>query len=120
MNRTSKRNTVLIATGAVTIAALIGLTGPVAFAAEPASSPSAPASTAPAPTATDGWLRVAHLSPDTKAVDVTVTNLSGGQKLFELDDVAYGTVSPYEHFPAGTYTISMTPWNTKATTKVKP
>jgi hypothetical protein len=71
----------------------------------------------PAASATDGWIRVAHLSPDTKAVNVTLTAVSGGQKVVELDNVAYGAVSPYLHLPAGTYTIAMTPGESGASAK---
>jgi hypothetical protein len=66
----------------------------------------APASAAEQET---GWVRVAHLSPDTKAVDVTLTSLSGGGAAFELDDVAYGAVSPYWTLDTGTYVVSMVP-----------
>jgi len=56
----------------------------------------------------DGWVRVGHLSPDTKSVDVTLTSLKGGQVVMDLDDVTYGQVSPYEALPTGTYVVSMT------------
>ncbi|WP_423923339.1 DUF4397 domain-containing protein [Frigoribacterium sp. 2-23] len=56
----------------------------------------------------DGWVRVGHLSPDTKSVDVTLTSVSGGQVVMDLDDVTYGQVSPYQALPAGTYVVSMT------------
>ncbi|MDY0911952.1 DUF4397 domain-containing protein [Rathayibacter festucae] len=68
----------------------------------------APASAAEAPPAT-GWVRVAHLSPDTKSVDVTLTALGGGGAAFELDDVAYGAVSAYWTLQPGTYVVSMVP-----------
>ncbi|MFE1645996.1 DUF4397 domain-containing protein [Microbacterium sp. P01] len=63
----------------------------------------------PAATGDTGWLRLGHLSPDTKSVDVRVAALSGGQTLFELAGVAYGDVSPYSELPAGNYTVSMVP-----------
>lgn len=66
----------------------------------------APASAAPADG--EGWLRVGHFSPDTKAVDVTLTAVSGGQVVLDLDDVTFGQVSPYSELPAGTYTVAMT------------
>jgi hypothetical protein len=84
------------------------------------SSAVAPAATAPilpAATATDGWLRIAHLSPDTTAVNVKVTALSGGTQTIQLDNVAYGSVSPYMHLPSGTYVISMYPGNASSSTK---
>ncbi|MFD1722718.1 DUF4397 domain-containing protein [Amnibacterium endophyticum] len=67
------------------------------------------APTAPATAATrDGWVRLAHMSPDTAAVDVTLSSLSGGV-LFRLDDVAYGAISPYMKLPQGTYALAMRP-----------
>ncbi|SMH40359.1 protein of unknown function [Rathayibacter oskolensis] len=68
----------------------------------------APASAEEAAPAT-GWVRVAHLSPDTKSVDVSLTALAGGGAAFELDDVAYGAVSPYWTLTPGTYVVSMVP-----------
>jgi hypothetical protein len=83
-----------------------------------AGTANADATKLPAASATDGWIRVAHLSPDTKAVDVTLTSVAGGQKIVELDKVAYGTVSQYIHVPSGTYVVAMTPWASGA--KAKP
>ncbi|WP_374945701.1 DUF4397 domain-containing protein [Agreia sp.] len=56
-----------------------------------------------------GWVRVAHLSPDTKSVDVKLTALAGGDVVSELDNVAYGAVSDYIYAPQGTYVVSMVP-----------
>lgn len=61
----------------------------------------------------DGWLRVGHLSPDTKSVDVQLTALAGGDVVYELDDVAYGQVSDYTELDAGTYVVSMVPAGSK-------
>lgn len=69
----------------------------------------APAATAAAPAAPGGWARVAHLSPDTKSVDVQMTALAGGAVVYELDDVAYGAVSEYIPLAEGTYVVSMVP-----------
>lgn len=60
-------------------------------------------------TEAQGWARVAHLSPDTKSVDVALTAVAGGQILFDLTDVAYGDVSDYLRLPVGTYLVEMTP-----------
>lgn len=65
------------------------------------------AATAATTSANDGWLRVGHLSPDTKNVDVQLSSLSGGKTVFELDGVAYGQVSPYRKLAVGTYVLSM-------------
>lgn len=68
----------------------------------------APAAMA-APAAPSGWARVAHLSPDTKSVDVQMTALAGGAVVYELDDVSYGAVSDYIPLAEGTYVVSMVP-----------
>jgi hypothetical protein len=63
---------------------------------------------APASAATpEGWIRIGHLSPNTKGVDVSLTALSGGSSVFSLNDVTYGQVSPYKELAAGTYVLSM-------------
>lgn len=68
----------------------------------------APAASA-APVEPGGWARVAHLSPDTKSVDVQMTALAGGAVVYELEDVAYGAVSDYIPLAEGTYVVSMVP-----------
>ncbi|RIQ30999.1 DUF4397 domain-containing protein [Jiangella rhizosphaerae] len=55
-----------------------------------------------------GWARLAHLSPDTPEVDVSLTGLDG-ESVLELQDVGYGDVSNYARLPAGTYTAAMRP-----------
>src|SRR5947209_6784647 len=90
----------LAALGALLGAALIALL------------PALPASAAPV----SGWVRVAHLSPDTKQVDVTLSSLSGGTVLYKLSRVGYGAVSPYMTLPAGTYAIAMVPAGAPAST----
>ena len=98
------RRTVVVGTLAATlVAASIGLAPQTATAATAAT----PATAAAASAANEGWLRVGHLSPDTKGVDVELSSLSGGKKVFELDDVTYGQVSPYQELPVGTYVLSM-------------
>jgi uncharacterized protein DUF4397 len=52
-------------------------------------------------------LRVAHLSPDTPSVDVSVQSVSAPGVDITLPGVGYGTVSAYQGVPAGTYTVSM-------------
>ncbi|WEK59875.1 MAG: DUF4397 domain-containing protein [Candidatus Microbacterium colombiense] len=90
----------------------VGVSALLVIVAAPASATAAaPAHTATA-TATaeqSGWLRLGHLSPDTKSVDVRVSAVSGGSTLFELAGVSYGDVSSYEELPVGTYTVSMVP-----------
>lgn len=70
-----------------------------------AAVPSVPASAA----SRDGWVRVAHMSPDTVAVNVTLSSLSGNTTLFRLTNVAYGAISNYMRLPAGTYALAMVP-----------
>lgn len=48
-------------------------------------------------------VRVAHLAPDAPNVDVYVD----GEPLAGLRDVAYGTVSSYLQFPAGTHNVKV-------------
>jgi hypothetical protein len=67
----------------------------------------AAAANAAAPT--DGWARITHLSPDTKSVDVRLTALSGGEVLYELEDITYGQISDYLALDPGTYVVSMVP-----------
>jgi hypothetical protein len=62
---------------------------------------------APAAAAGTGLLRLAHLSPDTPAVDVYVDAVADSDTSITLPGVGYGTVSPYQSVPAGSYTVSM-------------
>lgn len=68
-----------------------------------------PAEAATAADSATGWVRIAHLSPDTKQVDVRLAPLDGGGKVLDLDDVAYGTVSHYWSLPTGDYAVAMRP-----------
>jgi hypothetical protein len=54
-----------------------------------------------------GWLRLAHLSPNTPAVDVYLYSVGQPAALVVLKHVAYGDESPYERVAAGDYTIAM-------------
>ena len=68
------------------------------FAAGPAQA---------APSEGNGLLRLAHLSPDTPAVDVYVDAVADPESGITLEGVGYGTVSDYQDVPPGTYTVSM-------------
>ena len=92
----------LLAAGVAALAAAVALPALPSVAATDAAQPAA-ANGGP------GWVRLAHLSPDTKAVDVRVSSLSGDTTLFTLSGVAYGAVSPYRQLPGGTYTVTMVP-----------
>jgi Domain of unknown function (DUF4397) len=61
----------------------------------------------PATTGT-GWIRLAHLSPNTPAVDVYLYSAGNSSNPeIVLHHVAYGTVSPYESVAAGDYSVAM-------------
>jgi hypothetical protein len=68
--------------------------------------PAVSAATASAATGT-GWIRLAHLSPNTPAVDVYLYSFGDSSAQIVLHHVAYGTVSPYEQVPTGDYTVAM-------------
>src|SRR5262252_9312739 len=63
----------------------------------------APASASPG----SGWLRLAHLSPNTPAVDVYLYSFHNSKALIVVHHVAYGTISGYQKLPAGEYTVAM-------------
>jgi hypothetical protein len=60
----------------------------------------------PAATGT-GWIRLAHLSPNTPAVDVYLYSFGNSNAQIVLHHVAYATVSPYESVAAGDYSVAM-------------
>jgi hypothetical protein len=53
-----------------------------------------------------GYVRLAHLSPDTPAVDVYLGSVAGGSPR-KFPAVGYGTVSGYLPVPIGTYSVAM-------------
>lgn len=62
-----------------------------------------------------GWVRLAHLSPDTPSVNVALTSFADSKSMLKLSDVSYGDVSAYQKVPAGRYVASMTPAGGSAT-----
>ena len=70
----------LLASALLTVAGLAGTA--TAAAAAPAS-------------AGQGWIRLAHLSPNTPAVDVYLYSYGTPNAEIVLHHVSYGTVSPY-------------------------
>jgi hypothetical protein len=54
-----------------------------------------------------GYVRLAHLSPDTPAVDVYVDDPSGKIEGLKFPAVPYGVMSGYLSMPPGTYAVSM-------------
>jgi len=72
-----------------------------------ALAPAASASTS-APAATQvGWVRCAHLSPNTPAVDVYMYPFGNDSSPIVLKHVSYGNVSDYMAVAAGQYTVAM-------------
>jgi Domain of unknown function (DUF4397) len=63
----------------------------------------------------EGWIRLAHLSPDTPKVDVYVSAFGNDDNPTVLRSVGYGMFSPYQRVPAGSYTIAMRLAGTPAT-----
>jgi hypothetical protein len=88
---------------------LLLLAIPAAVLANTASASAATASTAAtAATGTGtGWIRLAHFSPNTPAVDVYLYSFGDASAQIVLHHVAYGDASPYEQVPTGDYTVAM-------------
>ncbi|MET1072503.1 MAG: DUF4397 domain-containing protein, partial [Umezawaea sp.] len=63
----------------------------------------------PAQAAGGCYLRLAHLSPDTPSVDVTVTAFSRPDWSVTIKGVGYGALSDYQRIETGTYTVAMRP-----------
>lgn len=95
---------------ALRLAALAGSTL-VAFGIAAAASPAAQAA------AGTGFVRLAHLSPDTPAVDVYLTSVAGAFAPKVFPAVGYGVVSDYLELPNGTYTVEMRSENAPASSK---
>ena len=94
------------------------LAGPRALAsprslAAPGSSAAGSSATARSPELSRssgvGWLRLAHLSPNTPAVDVYLYSFGDAKAHVVLRHVSYGTVSPYLSVASGEYTVAMRP-----------
>jgi hypothetical protein len=61
----------------------------------------------PAVAAGSGYVRLAHLSPDTPAVDVYLKSQSGTMAEKTFPGVEYGAFSDYLRLPTGTYAVAM-------------
>lgn len=61
----------------------------------------------PAAAADQGYVRLAHLSPDTPAVDVYLSSVAGAIEEQIFPAVGYGVVSDYQALPTGTYAVAM-------------
>lgn len=65
------------------------------------------AAAVPASAASVGYVRLAHLSPDTPEVDVYLDDLTGSAETQVFKGVGYGVLSAYMPLPAGRYAVSM-------------
>ena len=91
---------------------LFGLAGPPASA----STASTSGATASKPGGT-GWVRMAHLSPDTPAMDIYLFSFGDSSSRTVLRHVSYGTVSAYQAVRAGDYSVAMRPAGTSSTSQ---
>lgn len=89
-----------------------GLTGTLAVLALVA-----PSASASAQSSGEGFVRLAHLSPNTQAVDVYLYSFGNSAAQLVLRHVTYGTVSPFEQVAAGEYTVAMRAAGAAASTK---
>ena len=80
---------------------------PLAASALLLGIPAAATAYASSATTGAGWIRLAHLSPNTPAVDVYLYSFGNSNAMIVLHHVAYGTVSPYESVQAGDYSGAM-------------
>jgi hypothetical protein len=90
-------------------AVVVGVTAVVSVAP-------ADAATSPAPASNQAYVRGAHFSPDTAAVDVYLSSFSGGTSTLWLSSVSYGDVSKYSPISPGVYAVSMRPHGAAAST----
>lgn len=77
-------------------AALVALVGAVL---------TAPSAAAAGP----GYVRIAHFSPDTSAVDVWLTSFRGSNFSKVFSGVGYGALSPYRRVTPGRYAVAVRP-----------
>jgi hypothetical protein len=72
-----------------------------------AIAPAASASSGAAAASSDGWVRIAHLSPKAPAMDMYLFPFGDPAHATVLRDVAYGDVSAYMALSPGQYTVAM-------------
>jgi hypothetical protein len=92
-----------------TITTLLGGTAALVAATSPASA--APAA------APEGWVRIAHLSPQAPAMDMYVYPFGNPGRPLVLKDVSYGAVSAYMAVSPGQYTVAMRGFGAPASSK---
>jgi hypothetical protein len=83
------------------------LVATAALLAAPAVSAAAAAGGQGTAGSSTGWIRLAHLSPNTPAVDVYLYSFGNPDAKLVLHHVAYGDVSPYLAVPGGEYSVAM-------------
>jgi hypothetical protein len=79
-----------------------------------ATSPAASAAPAAGP---DGWIRIAHLSPEAPPMDMYLYPFGNPGQPIVLKDVSYGDVSAYMAVIAGQYTVAMRGFGAPASSK---
>ena len=100
-SRHGARPTMLLAAAVLSLATLAGIT-----ATASASSMSSRL----------GWMRCAHLSPNTAPVDIYLYSFGDPKAMSVLRHVPYGDVSMYMKVPAGEYTAAIRPAGAPAST----
>ena len=83
-----------------TLSGLLMLAAGLLMAAAPAASAATGTATTHRAGHT-GWIRLAHLSPNTPPVDVYLYSFGGSKAMIVLHHVGYGAVSPYEKVASG-------------------
>jgi len=79
-----------------------------------AASPAASAAPAAGP---EGWIRIAHLSPEAPAMDMYLYPFGNPGQPIVLRDVSYGDVSAYMAVIPGQYTVAMRGFGAPASSK---
>ena len=88
------------------IATLFGGTAGVVVGMSPAAS-AAPAASGASAAMPDGWVRCAHLSPDSPAMDIYMYAFGEAGHPMVLRHVSYGGVSEYMAVSPGRYSVAM-------------
>ena len=98
------------------LARLAMITTLLGSAAALVAAPSPAASAAPA-AGPDGWIRIAHLSPEAPAMDMYLYPFADPGQPIVLTDVSYGDVSAYVAVSPGQYTVAMRGFGAPASSK---
>jgi Domain of unknown function (DUF4397) len=102
--RNIRRAALLLAASVLLLAASAVTVGAATAGAATAGAATTGSGTAASGTA---WIRLAHLSPNTPAVDVYLYSFGNPDTRIVLHHVAYGDVSGYLAVPGGEYTVAM-------------